>query len=222
MVKNPIIQLLIIILFNIIFTSNTSALNINTVSDRNFGVACEIYLVDGTDKYSRIGHTDQEGHASIECNCTSGQKLVADPYSYQYDKSFRTCPIQDNSIKMIVPSKRITAVILNHGDKAYAIKDFKKAAFIYNEALQRIMLNDRRKSNEIRMKIYISAGHIFSIADPIVIQSPHYKPVMSPQLKEAIQRYQRVNLLAPNGYLDYPTLSSIANMDTSDIIFQPR
>lgn len=191
-------------------------------ADTNKGIRAYIDKVDISQNKKRVSITDEDGYIRKEFTCELLEKLIITPVSHRsyYLDSF-DCPISKELVSL--KSNKRQKNLVSNADWSIENGDFGTAALAYSEAAYRLssMNQNRLEYVELEVKAYNAAASYLAIVDSTVFDINQNKPVMSPQLKEALVNLQNEKGLKVTGELDFQTLSIISNKTLSEVLFMP-
>lgn len=169
------------------------------------GIQSEIFLVDGKDVSSRVAATDAAGYFSLESKCEPGHQIRARPRSEQYFSESVECASAASEVRVgrmkYIQNLRANAIILEQRSETA------EAAFIYNEIAARMASNSTVEAKKAEVKTFELIGLTLGVSAATTYDPHQERTVMTPELKAAIEAFQKSNGIAATGVLDYRTLT---------------
>lgn len=182
------------------------------------GVQSQIFLIDAKDVSTRIDPTDPAGYFSVTAKCDTGFQIRAVPQSENYYAKDIECATPENHVpvgrKKYILNLKANAKILEGTNQTW------DAALIYNELGVRLASTDAAESQKAKLKAIQLVGRTVGVDQATVYDPQQDKTVMTPELKAAVEAFQKSHGLDPTGVVDYRTLEIAAEKPISTYMYE--
>ena len=182
------------------------------------GVQSEIFLIDGKDASTRIAATDAAGYFSVNAKCEPGFQIRALPNSKAYYANKIECVAQTSQLplqrRVFIDNLKANAKVLEGTNQTW------EAALIYNELAARLATMDAAEAQRAKQRTLELVGSTVGVEHATKYDPQQEKVVMTPELKAALEAYQKSVGVAATGVVDYRTLTAGAEKPISSYMYK--
>lgn len=188
---------------------------VHVLDDGGDGVPSNIFVAAESK-----GLTDNQGKLALLTNCALNVSVRAEPTNPYFRPGVSICNPNDRVVTVRVTWKPVYTNLLMNQQLYLVQKDFASVALVSTELAART--DDPKKAAAAKVLVYTSMAKFLGVPEdkPAALFLKEYPgPVASPELIQAVMKYQESIGIQPNGNIDYITLTKASKRTSAEVLF---